>query len=618
MLDIALFNPRQHRQFQHDRGPVLLARSPAGDAVWMTVDQDRSAEAQALVEILPDDDGIRLQMAGCEKECFCGRSCDLKGDCHLELPVQFSIGDTRFEVALSERRPTAATRRLQVLVTDERKLSAASSSTQGPSPATLSRWFESLGKLQRWASSPQEFFVQAARCAVESIGLDGAIVLRRRDDRWEIVASHLPHPELGIHCDMVALDQLLDTPRTLFHGSDHHQANDNNNYEGVPELLEMLDTLNMSDPGTDTVAVASPSVASDRQVAVVVSPIFNAAHELTGAVYGFRSVRSGNARRSIRYLEAHLIELLSGAVSEGIARLEQEAEVDRRRVLLEQAFTAALSHQPSRMAGERREVTLLFADLRGFSAIANSLGVDKTYELLGEVMDTLTAAVMDHDGLVIDYYGDGLAAMWNAPASQADHPELACRAAMRMLQMLPAVEEKWASQLEHALLLGIGVHTGVAQVGNAGSNRRMKYGPRGASVHLASRVEAATKLLETSLVVTAATAQRLSSRLETYRLCKAQLPGVDKPVDLYAVHPAASGESIRAAMCQYQRALEQFESRDYAAAAEALAEIQSSDISGPVQFLAEQIEQARGEQQRRRKSDQAATTAGPIVNLDVK
>ena len=100
---------------------------------------------------------------------------------------------------------------------------------------------------------------------------------------------------------------------------------------------------------------------------------------------------------------------------------------------------------------------------------------------MGDVMNALTAAVMDLDGVVIDYYGDGLAAMWNAPVDQPEHPEWACRAALRMIDSLPAVQTKWAHLLVDELRLGIGVHTGLAQVGNAGSSRRTKYGPRGAT-----------------------------------------------------------------------------------------------------------------------------------------
>ena len=177
---------------------------------------------------------------------------------------------------------------------------------------------------------------------------------------------------------------------------------------------------------------------STNEPAIVVSPLRNAAGELAGAVYGYRSVREGNARRTIRYLEAHMIELLAGAVSEGIARIEREAETDRRRVLLEQAAAISQNQSSREIVTDEREVTLLFADLRNSTALAAALEPNETYELLSQVMECLTAAVIDHDGLIIDYYGDGLAAMWNAPADQSDHPELACRAALRMLQALPA------------------------------------------------------------------------------------------------------------------------------------------------------------------------------------
>src|SRR6185503_12161511 len=182
---------------------------------------------------------------------------------------------------------------------------------------------------------------------------------------------------------------------------------------------------------------ASDSEASDES-AIVLSPLRNAAGELAGAVYGYRSLRAGNARRTIRYLEAHMIELLAGAVSEGIARIERETETDRRRVLLEHA-AAASQNEEVKLNAEEREVTLLFADLRNSTALSAELEPNETYELLSQVTECLTAAVIDHDGLIIDYYGDGLAAMWNAPADQSEHPELACRAALRMLQTLPAI-----------------------------------------------------------------------------------------------------------------------------------------------------------------------------------
>ncbi len=480
MLEIAFHNPRQHRQFQHGAGPLVLSRADAGPAVWTAIDRDQSARPNVLVEILPQGDGVALAMAGCEAECFCGRSCSLNGNCRLPVPARFSIGDTRFEITSASVADRAAHRPLQRLASDEPNRPSRRANAAGPSPETLSRWFAALGALNHWATSLQELYVQAARCAVEAIGLDGAIVLRRRDEEWEIAASHLPHPELGIHCDIGVLDQLLVSPETLFHGAS----------DTKPQPARPLQR-----PGdTPTPPTAEP--------AAVVSPLRNSTGHLAGAIYGYRSIRQGNSRRGIRYLEAHWIELLAGAVTDGIVRLEREAEVDRRRVMLERAFVATLDNDPQKMIGETREVTLLFADLRDFTRLSASLETNVVYELLAHVMDCLTAAVLDHDGLVIDYYGDGLAAMWNAPADQAEHAELACRAGLRMLEAVPDVVADWAGVLGRELQIGVGVNTGVVHVGNAGSSRRMKYGPRGANVNLASRVESATKAIGLPMIVT--------------------------------------------------------------------------------------------------------------------
>jgi hypothetical protein len=115
MLDIALYNPRQHRQIQHARGPLVLARAAGAAPVWMPVDQSRAEEAEALVEILAAEDGITLSMAGCERECFCGKDCGLTGNCRLQVPARFAIGDTQFEIVDPTRAKPAPRRPLERL-----------------------------------------------------------------------------------------------------------------------------------------------------------------------------------------------------------------------------------------------------------------------------------------------------------------------------------------------------------------------------------------------------------------------------------------------------------------------------------------------------------------------
>src|SRR3712207_4939125 len=99
---------------------------------------------------------------------------------------------------------------------------------------------------------------------------------------------------------------------------------------------------------------------------------------------------------------------------------------------------------PNPLQPLEREVTLLFSDLRRSTELANALQTNPLVcELIGHVLDGLTEAVLDHAGGVIDYYGDGLAAMWNAPADDPEHAERACRAGLQMLEGLRAVTADW-------------------------------------------------------------------------------------------------------------------------------------------------------------------------------
>jgi adenylate cyclase len=266
-----------------------------------------------------------------------------------------------------------------------------------------------------------------------------------------------------------------------------------------------------------------------------------------------------------------------------------------------------------------REVTLLFADLRGFTELAASLEIDPLVcELLAHVMDCLTEAAAEHDGFIVDYYGDGLVAMWNAPADQAEHPELACSAALQMLEMLPAVAADWVDVTQSDLRLGIGLHTGTVQVGNAGSTRHRKYGPRGPNVHLASRVEAATKELRVPLLATQPTVRRLSDRFATHRICRARMPGMRQPTDLYAVCCSASNARLSAVWQIYDAALRHFEQGRFQDAADTLTNIDPMVTEVPSRFLVEQAEREQGRKLRRRSTDKPAAHPGGVIALSAK
>jgi adenylate cyclase len=262
----------------------------------------------------------------------------------------------------------------------------------------------------------------------------------------------------------------------------------------------------------------------------------------------------------------------------------------------------------------QQEATLLFADLRGFTELAAALEMDPLIcELLGHVMDCLADAVLQHRGHIVDYFGDGLMAMWNAPIDQPDHADLGCRAALEMLENLPAVSADWAGAIQADLRLGIGLHTGDVQVGNAGSTRQTKYGPRGPNVHLASRVEAATKALRQPLLATTATVERLADEFAVNRVCRAQMPGLRQPTDLYAVHRATSDAHLAAAWQLYDEALRHFERGQVQEAADALESIDARINDVPWRFLCGEVQRELGRQQRRRSTDRPANTRGVVT-----
>ena len=105
-------------------------------------------------------------------------------------------------------------------------------------------------------------------------------------------------------------------------------------------------------------------------------------------------------------------------------------------------------------------------------------------------------------------------------------------------RLFPIFRHDWADVLQRELQLGIGIHTGDGARRQHGQPPASQYGPRGTNVHLTSRVEAATKQLDCPLLVTEATARRLSNRFAAHRVCRARMPGFDRPIDLYSFMPA--------------------------------------------------------------------------------
>ena len=151
----------------------------------------------------------------------------------------------------------------------------------------------------------------------------------------------------------------------------------------------------------------------------------------------------------------------------------------------------AESNESLVLGGERKEMTFLFSDIRGFTKISEQYKEDPEAltQLINQLLTVLSNAILDHGGTIDKYMGDCIMAFWNAPTDQGDHRQLAIKAAHAMNQALDEFNLSMKGNLEFELEIGIGINSGECIVGNMGSDKRFDYTVLGDSVNLASRLE---------------------------------------------------------------------------------------------------------------------------------
>jgi adenylate cyclase len=171
--------------------------------------------------------------------------------------------------------------------------------------------------------------------------------------------------------------------------------------------------------------------------------------------------------------------------------------------------------------------------MRGFTRLSERLGPEVTCRVVRDVMERLSDRITMYGGTVVNYIGDGIFAMWNAPVAQEDHVQRACRAALTMMAEMPGLNSTWESVVGSPLAIGIGINTGPALVGNTGTGRRLQYGAFGMTVNLASRIQDACKRVGVPLLVSGSIRDQLSKGFKTRSVGPVPIPGVTGDVELF-------------------------------------------------------------------------------------
>lgn len=462
----------------------------------------------------------------------------------LAVPYKMTIGNyrIRFLAALPSSSMMAPPPPpvLPPVLTDSSSVPSVDLAMLGPDQSeSMITWLQALITLLQSASDSDDFFQNAVRAVVDLFRLDtGRVLLYDARQGWQTVATHA---------------QTSADNRPL-------------SREPSTRILQRM----RSQKKTVTrqgAAISDPRESLVGLEAVVVSPVFGRNGEVIGALYGDRQGRADpSSAPQITRADVMLMETLACGVGAGLARLEHQRAALQAQVRFDQFFTPELAKQlsldPDLLDGRDSEVTLLFCDIRGFAGIveniAGRLGVAVVMKWINDVFGSLSECVLKHQGVLVDYIGDEMIAMWGAPMPQADHARLACQAACDMWRMMPEISRRWLDDLGTETRVGIGLNTGMARVGNIGSQRKFKYGALGDSVNMCSRVQGATKYLQTGMLVTDETRSRLDASFALRRLCLARMVNIKTPVVLYEL--CADPDSDWPQRCsRYDEALHEFE-----------------------------------------------------------
>ena len=183
--------------------------------------------------------------------------------------------------------------------------------------------------------------------------------------------------------------------------------------------------------------------------------------------------------------------------------------------------------------GQKKELTVLFSDIKSFTAYTAELSPDQIRKLLNEYFDSMVEIVFRHGGTVDKYIGDGLMVFFGDPEPQEDHAERCVRTAMEMQQKTRQLREVWEKGEGFPLRIRIGISTGEMVVGNMGSRKRLSYTVLGTAVNLAQRLE--SKAPEGGVFISERTHDLVKDRIPTRYVGELELKGIERPVRVHEV-----------------------------------------------------------------------------------
>jgi adenylate cyclase len=185
------------------------------------------------------------------------------------------------------------------------------------------------------------------------------------------------------------------------------------------------------------------------------------------------------------------------------------------------------------IGGEKQEVTLLFSDIANFTSISEKALPETLTKNLSSYFELISKIILENQGTIDKYIGDAVMAFWNAPIAVENHAQRTCQSALLIKHGLSSLFRQWSNTGKTPFYTRIGIHTGVAIVGNMGYSERLNYTAVGDTVNIASRLERANKIYGTDIIVSEDTYRQCCDDFEFRRLDKISVAGRDGSLSIY-------------------------------------------------------------------------------------
>ncbi|GAB5047347.1 CHASE2 domain-containing protein [Thermodesulfovibrio sp. TK110] len=251
--------------------------------------------------------------------------------------------------------------------------------------------------------------------------------------------------------------------------------------------------------------------------------------------------------------------------------------IEKKSRFLKKAFSSYVSPElvniimknpdALKLGGEKRTITVLFSDIRGFTTLSEQIEPENLVMLLNSYLDPMTKIVLKHKGMLDKYIGDAIMAIYNAPVELSQHPEQALLSALEMIRQLKALNEKFKKIGFPEIDIGIGINTGEAVIGNMGTDMRFDYTAIGDTVNLASRLEGLNKFYGTRIIISESTFNSLKQKNKfiTRELDLIRVKGKKEPVKIYEV---IENSAFEPAIKYFEKALNLYRNREFKEALE--------------------------------------------------